>query len=92
MCIIISIHEALASLDELDKLEQNLLRISIHEALASLDLRQCTGASNGRISIHEALASLDDAAGKPEYPGQHFDPRGSCEPRPSALGLPCLQN
>ena len=57
----ISIHEALASLDHLEDNLVKLQKISIHEALASLDHLEDNLVKLQKISIHEALTSLDSA-------------------------------
>ena len=56
----ISIHKALASLDE-DEYDGGyyILHISIHKALASLDSDMPSFRCGCQISIHKALASLD---------------------------------
>ena len=55
----ISIHKALASLDEDSGNSSSGEGISIHKALASLDTHICTDGLVSSISIHKALASLD---------------------------------
>ena len=57
---VISIHKALASLDE-DEYDGGyyILHISIHKALASLDSDMPSFRCGCQISIHKALASLD---------------------------------
>ena len=59
-CFNISIHKALAGLDErMMELWFPNLFISIHKALAGLDEAKDGDCAGQRISIHKALAGLD---------------------------------
>ena len=58
--LLISIHKALASLDEDIPPAGRGREISIHKALASLDPDKIMYNTSTEISIHKALASLDE--------------------------------
>ena len=85
----ISIHKALAGLDDIDVHERIVLYISIHKALAGLDVAVRDCGSEFRISIHKALAGLDKAHGAEGGQEQDFNPQGPRGPRrlPARLRL-----
>ena len=82
----ISIHEALASLDNPDKLAGDIRFISIHEALASLDIISRTTPYH--IIHFDPRGSREPRRHKYICAGRekHFDPRGSREPRQRCPG------
>ena len=77
----ISIHKALASLDDSTSDTNVTDNISIHKALASLDQSRGMIDVDDGISIHKALASLDPCWGGFNHPRGDFNPQGSREPR-----------
>ena len=77
----ISIHKALASLDQFFVAFNLICNISIHKALASLDPYIPAVEPQEEISIHKALASLDRPGRKGTQRQKHFNPQGSREPR-----------
>ena len=77
----ISIHKALASLDDSTSDTNVTDNISIHKALASLDQSRGMIDVDDGISIHKALASLDPCWDGFNHPRGDFNPQGSREPR-----------
>ena len=77
----ISIHKALASLDQTIPPFHLFYNISIHKALASLDEFDMTALQASIISIHKALASLDEDGFPRLQVIDDFNPQGSREPR-----------
>ena len=77
----ISIHKALASLDDSTSDTNVTDNISIHKALASLDQSRGMIDVDDGISIHKALASLDGFRPSIFAVRKNFNPQGSREPR-----------
>ena len=79
--IFISIHKALAGLDDAKTGTGLGRRISIHKALAGLDLQSSICLLQTFISIHKALAGLDFYPPPMYYIILHFNPQGPRGPR-----------
>ena len=77
----ISIHKALAGLDDLKPHLVEYIPISIHKALAGLDRLTCISMTWNRISIHKALAGLDVDIYRVVPDKDDFNPQGPRGPR-----------
>ena len=86
----ISIHKALASLDEKTRPVRWNRVISIHKALASLDNHFSLINHCKYISIHKALASLDQKLQCGDRTLRNFNPQGSREPRLDTTMFPAV--
>ena len=65
--------------------------ISIHAPLARRDRSISVSCQSGTISIHAPLARRDIKSPAVRVPSRHFNPRASCEARPTPKARPRLR-